>query len=67
MTVCGEKVTGVCAVGKCPHFKRCCPVVWDKYGFDLPSDVLSPTYKPATESYKVWKYGFVNNEESDRE
>ena len=32
MTVCGEKVTGVCAMGKCPHFKRCCPVVWDKYG-----------------------------------
>ena len=32
MTVCGEKVTGVCAVGKCPHFKRCCPAVWDKYG-----------------------------------
>ena len=32
MTVCGEKVTGVCVVGKCPHFKRCCPVVWDKYG-----------------------------------
>lgn len=32
MTVCGEKVTGVCVAGKCPHFKRCCPVVWDKYG-----------------------------------
>ena len=32
MTVCGEKVTGVCAMGKCPHIKRCCPVVWDKYG-----------------------------------
>ena len=32
MTVCGEKVTGVCVLGKCPHFKRCCPVVWDKYG-----------------------------------
>ena len=32
MTVCGEKVTGVCVMGKCPHFKRCCPVVWDKYG-----------------------------------
>lgn len=32
MTVCGEKVTGVCVIGKCPHIKRCCPVVWDKYG-----------------------------------
>ena len=32
MTVCGEKVTGVCVMGKCPHIKRCCPVVWDKYG-----------------------------------
>lgn len=32
MTVCGEKVTGVCVMGKCPHFKRCFPVVWDKYG-----------------------------------
>ena len=32
MTVCGEKVTGVCAMGKCPHIKRCCSVVWDKYG-----------------------------------
>ena len=32
MTVCGNKVSGVCAVGKCPHFKRCCPVVLDKYG-----------------------------------
>ena len=67
MTVCGEKVTDVCAVGKCPYLKRCCPVVWDKYGFDLPRDVLSPTYKSAAESYKVWKHGFVNNEESDRE
>ena len=32
MTVCGEKVTGVCVAGKCPHFKRCHPIVWDKYG-----------------------------------
>lgn len=32
MTVCGEKVTGVCVMAKCPHIKRCCPVVWDKYG-----------------------------------
>ena len=32
MTVCGEKVTGVCVAGKCPYFKRCHPVVWDKYG-----------------------------------
>ena len=67
MTVCGEKVSGVCVVGKCQHFKRCCPTVWDKYGFDLPRDWLSPTYNSATESYKVWKHGFVNNEESDRE
>lgn len=32
MTVCGEKVTGFCVAGKCPYFKRCHPVVWDKYG-----------------------------------
>ena len=32
MTVCGEKVTGICVAAKCPHFKRCCPTVWDKYG-----------------------------------
>jgi len=32
MTVCGEKVTGVCVAAKCSHFKCCCPVVWDKYG-----------------------------------
>ena len=32
MTVCGEKVTGVCVAGKCPYFKRCHPIVWDKYG-----------------------------------
>lgn len=32
MTVCGEKVTGVCVAEKCQHFKRCCPTVWDKYG-----------------------------------
>ena len=37
MTVCGNKLTGVCAMGKCPHFERCCPTVWDK----------SP-YKPQT-------------------
>ena len=30
MTVCGEKLSGVCVMGKCPYFKRCCPVVWDK-------------------------------------
>lgn len=32
MTVCGKKVTGVCVAAKCPHFKRCHPIVWDKYG-----------------------------------
>lgn len=32
MTVCGEKVSGVCVAAKCPYFKRCHPVVWDKYG-----------------------------------
>ena len=36
MTVCGEKITGVCVAAKCPHFKRCCPVVWDKYGKTKP-------------------------------
>ena len=33
MTVCGIKhADGVCVMAKCPHFKRCCPLVWDKYG-----------------------------------
>ena len=36
MTVCGEKVTCICVAGKCPHIKRCCPVVWDKYGKQKP-------------------------------
>lgn len=66
MTACGNKMSGVCVAAKCPYFKRCFPTVWDKC-FDLPRDVLSPTYNSATESYKVWKHGFINNEESDTE
>ena len=30
MTVCGEKLSGVCIMGKCPQFKKCCNVLWDK-------------------------------------
>ena len=33
MTVCGIKhADGVCVMGECPYFKRCCPIVWDKSG-----------------------------------
>ena len=33
MTVCGiAKADGVCVMGKCPYFKKCCPAVWDKSG-----------------------------------
>ncbi len=30
MTVCGEKMSGVCIVGKCPYVKVCTTTVWDK-------------------------------------
>ena len=31
MTVCGIKqADGVCVMGKCSYFKKCCPAVWDK-------------------------------------
>ena len=31
MTICGIKnADGVCVMGECPYFKKCCPVVWDK-------------------------------------
>ncbi len=30
MTVCGNKMTGVCAMGKCPYIKACNSTVWDK-------------------------------------
>ena len=30
MTICGEKLSGVCIMGKCPQFKKCCNVLWDK-------------------------------------
>lgn len=32
MSVCGEKPSGVCVMGKCPYIKLCCPIIWDKYG-----------------------------------
>lgn len=39
MTVCGIKhADGVCVMGECPHFKRCCPVVWDKSGKPLTNE-----------------------------
>lgn len=30
MTVCGEKMSGVCVMGKCPYVKQCNTAVWDK-------------------------------------
>ncbi len=30
MTVCGNKMTGVCVMGKCPYVKVCSPAEWDK-------------------------------------
>ncbi len=30
MTVCGNKLTGVCAAGKCPYVKVCSPAEWDR-------------------------------------
>ncbi len=30
MTVCGNKMTGVCVMGKCPYIKACNGTVWDK-------------------------------------
>ena len=39
MTVCGIKhADGVCVMGKCPHIKTCCPVVWDKSGKPLTNE-----------------------------
>ena len=54
MTVCGEKVTGVCVVGKCPHFKRCCPVVWDKYGKIKPKTNEEWFCQLSTEEKAKW-------------
>ncbi len=30
MTVCGNKISGVCVMGKCPYVKICSPAEWDK-------------------------------------
>ncbi len=30
MTVCGNKLTGVCVMGGCPYIKACNSTVWDK-------------------------------------
>ena len=39
MTVCGIKhVDGVCVMGKCPYFKKCCPAVWDKSGKPMTNE-----------------------------
>lgn len=39
MTVCGIKhADGVCVMGECPHFKKCCPVVWDKSGEPMTNE-----------------------------
>ena len=39
MTVCGIKhADGVCVMGKCPHIKKCCPVVWDKSGEPMTNE-----------------------------
>ena len=54
MTVCGEKVTGVCVAGKCPHIKRCCPVVWDKYGKIAPKNNEEWFCELSTEEKAKW-------------
>ena len=56
MTVCGEKVTGVCVLGKCPHFKRCCPAVWDKYGKIKPKTNEEWFCGLSTEEKAEWLY-----------
>jgi hypothetical protein len=54
MTVCGEKITGVCIAAKCPHFKRCCPVVWDKYGKIKPMTKEKWLCQLSTEEKAKW-------------
>lgn len=39
MTVCGIKhADGVCVMGECPYFKKCCPAVWDKSGEPMTNE-----------------------------
>ena len=57
MTVCGEKVTGVCVAGKCPYFKRCHPVVWDKYGKIKPQTNEEWLKMMTTEQLAEWLRG----------
>ena len=64
MTVCGEKVTGVCIAAKCPHFKRCCPAVWDKYGKIKPKTkeewLRSATFEElAGAIYEWYSQGYI--------
>ena len=65
MTVCGEKVTGVCVVGKCPHFKRCHPIVWDKYGKIKPKTNEEWFCQLPTEEKARWLYDHYVNARAD--
>ena len=67
MTVCGEKVTGVCVVGKCPHFKRCHPIVWDKYGKIKPKTNEEWFCQLPTEEKARWLYDHYVNARADEE
>ena len=60
MTVCGEKVTGVCVAAKCPHFKRCCPVVWDKYGKSKPQTNEEWRKTCSAEEFTEWITDKIN-------
>ena len=57
MTICGEKVTGVCVAAKCPHFKRCCPIIWDKYGRIKPQTNEEYLHSLNTEQLAEWLRG----------
>ena len=61
MTVCGEKVTGVCVAGKCPYFKRCHPVVWDKYGKIKPQTNEEYIHSLNTEQLAEWIGNIAKN------
>ena len=65
MTVCGEKVTGVCVAGKCPYFKRCHPVVWDKYGKIKPQTNEEWFCSLTTAEKAKWLYDHYVNARAD--
>ena len=65
MTVCGEKVTGVCVMGKCPHIKRCCTVVWDKYGKIKPKTNEEWFCALPTKDKAKWLYDHYVNARAD--